>query len=72
MSAREQPGRKIEVEIRIRNDGQVEVSVHGQPGAACLDVARTFGAIGEIVEERRTPEYYAVETTSGIVTRHQE
>lgn len=62
-------GRSVEVEIRIREDGQVVVSVKGAPGSQCLDVAQAFEALGEVTAKERTSEFYASGSTTSVTTR---
>lgn len=62
-------GRAVEVEVRIRPDGQVVVAVHGAPGPQCLDVARAFEQLGEVTERERTAEFYAASSTTSVATR---
>ncbi len=62
-------GHKVEVEFRIREDGRIELTVQGQPGPSCVDVARLFESLGETVEERRTSEFYQGGARSEVGTR---
>ena len=50
--------RSVEVEFRIKEDGRVEFAVKGAAGSSCLDVAQAFEQLGEVVETRKTSEYY--------------
>lgn len=64
-------GRKVEVVLRIREDGQVELEVKGQRGPGCVDVARAFDSLGEIVEESRTGEFYQGSAGTEVTTRRR-
>lgn len=48
----------MEVELRIKEDGRVELEVKGQPGPSCVDVAKAFELLGDAIDTQRTPEYY--------------
>lgn len=62
-------GRAVEVEVRIKEDGQVVVSVKGAPGARCLDVAQVFEVLGEVTATERTAEFYAGSSSVAVSTR---
>ena len=63
------PAHKSEIEVRIAADGQVEILVTGQPGPSCTDVVAAFEALGPVVAEERTAEYYDVPAGAAVETR---
>ena len=52
-----------ELDIEISASGEVKVHVKGRPGKACLDYVDVFRKVlGEIKDQKLTPEYYEAET----------
>ncbi len=60
---------KQEVELTIKPDGTVELTVKGVKGQACEDVAKLFGELGTTTRDERTAEYYEREGQTNVRTR---
>lgn len=45
------------IEITIGSDGAVESEVHGVMGPDCAKLVDWLDEVGEIVEDKRTPDY---------------
>jgi hypothetical protein len=55
-------GVKREMEIEISSEGKVSIHVKGVAGKECLEFSRFLEeALGEVVEQERTSEYYMEE-----------
>jgi hypothetical protein len=53
---------KIEVEVEIGRDGEVQLRVKGVKGKGCVDVAKALEqAVGEVLERKPSSEYYEPE-----------
>lgn len=46
------------IDVVIDENGSIQATVNGLPGPACGDVTRWIEALGEVVEDVKTPEYY--------------
>ena len=50
---------KVEMEVRIRPDGTVELVTHGLKGETCLEETKSLeSAIGKVKRREKTREYY--------------
>ena len=50
------------IEIVVAADGTVKVTAKGYPGGACLKATRPFEeAVGSVVSDLKTPEFYQQE-----------
>ena len=57
-------GSQKELEIVIKPDGKVEITVRGIKGPGCKPVAEKIaGAVGKITKSERTSEWYEQEET---------
>jgi len=56
-----------EIVVTIDESGNVSMEVKGIKGPGCEKVLKPFEGLGEVLEERRTPEYYQREV--GISTQ---
>ena len=53
------------IEIVVASDGTVKVTAKGYPGGACLKATRPFEeAVGSVVSDLKTPEFYQTESTA--------
>jgi len=56
--------------VKFKPDGSVELETVGFKGKACMDFAKPFKqALGEVVSEKKKPEYYQTETAGRILKR---
>jgi len=56
--------------VRFRPDGSVELETVGFKGKVCTEFARPFKkALGEVVKEKKKPEYYQQESVRKTVER---
>ena len=57
------------ITVTIDEEGNVSFDVHGLKGPGCTTVLKPFEQLGQVVEEKKKPEYYQAEV--GITTRQQ-
>lgn len=55
-----------EIEIAILPDGQVEYTIKGVKGRACVSISELLEQLGQVEHEERTSEYYAESDDVGI------
>jgi len=46
------------IEVVITEDGQIQGEVHGVQGPICEKLSQFLDEAGEVVEDRKKPEYY--------------
>jgi len=46
------------IEITIDEEGQTTGEVKGVQGPSCSDISKFLDELGEVVEDRPTPDYY--------------
>ena len=46
------------IEITIDEEGQTTGEVKGIQGPSCSDISKFLDELGEVVEDRPTPDYY--------------
>jgi len=57
-----------EIVIEVTPDGKVELVTKGFAGKECYDASRAIElALGVVVEDKKTPEYYKKVTTTAKV-----
>jgi hypothetical protein len=50
---------KVEIEASITKTGEVQLKVKGVKGSKCVDLSKLLtDELGEVVEQKKTPEYY--------------
>ena len=54
------------ITVNIDQEGNVTFEVKGIKGAGCEKVLKPFEKLGQVVEERKTPEYYQAEVGIGV------
>ena len=57
---------KHTITIEISADGQISGEVHGVKGTSCSDITKWLDELGEVKEDRHTPDYYQRETGQQI------
>lgn len=58
------------LDVEISPTGEVKVRVRGAGGPACLEYVEAFRrAIGPVVEQELTPEYYETRTAGTVRQR---
>ncbi len=56
------------IEIVINADGTLESTVGGVAGPTCHELTQWLEQLGNVVEDRSTPEFYQVETLGNTLT----
>ena len=59
------------IEIRVSPTGETEVETRGFSGPACLKASRFIEqSLGKVVQDRKTGEYHATDTSVRQELRH--
>lgn len=58
-----------EIKIKILEDGKVVAEVHGVDGPTCVEISKFLESLGEVTEDRHTPDYYKPDWQGVIVQR---
>ena len=56
------------IEVVITEDGEIKATVQGVAGPACEDLSRFLDQLGEVVEDKKTPDFYQAVQSIGYVT----
>jgi hypothetical protein len=56
------------IEIAINDEGEIESEVKGVLGPDCEGLADWLEELGDVVEHRRTPDYYRRQAVGSRVT----
>ncbi len=57
------------IDIVISEDGQITGTVHGVTGPSCSDISKWLDSLGEVVEDKHTPDYYQTNQQTVKVNR---
>ena len=59
---------KVEIEIKIDENGEVKMKTRGLKGKKCIDELKSFEkSLGKIKETRKTSEYYEKDTVTSKI-----
>ena len=57
------------IDVVITDDGEVKVTVQGVQGPACEDISKFLDQLGDVIEDKKTPDFYqAVQGLGHIAT----
>jgi hypothetical protein len=51
------------IDVEISQEGEIRTTVNGVQGEGCEALTQWLEELGEVVEHRRTPDYYRQQTT---------
>lgn len=60
------PQAKHSIEIVITADGTITGEVKGVKGTSCSDISKWLDELGEVTEDRHTPDFYQRETAQNL------
>ncbi len=59
---------KIQIEIKIEENGEIKMKTHGLKGKKCIDELKSFEkSLGKIKETQKTSEYYEKDTATSKI-----